>query len=660
MTAEAATEQKTAEKKTEQTAPAAKKKRRSRKKPNDRGRGRGRGPRVDLSPPRFDVADLAALAGPPLWHAVHPAVVKDVTDAAVFVEVTPVGRDPLRAAVERAEFANAPEAGAELKVRLGPEPTVVEAENSPVATASWRQAEELAALDRVLGSLEANEPVVGVVVAEVKGGFSVALGADDADAPGTIRAFLPRSQATLQRGQKSLDVVGLVDDFDVVEVESERANVVVGRRKRLLREQKKKSKETWANLEMDQTVTGTVRALVPYGAFLDVGGVDGLLHVSDLSWDRQPRVADVVSVGQTLETKVIALDRGKKKLKLGLKQLLPDPWADAGDLAPGSDIEGDVVAITDFGAFVRVSDGVEGLVHLSEISWDRVKHPSNKFKIGDRVKARVLESDPGQRRLSLSTKALEANPYERVKEQYPEGTKVTGKVKSLVDFGAFVEIEDGVDGLIHNGEMSWTERVDHASQLLTIGDEVEVVVISVDVPRQRVSCSLKRTKADPFQKWEKTFAKGTRHKVTVTRVSDGGANVELDEGLNGFVKNRDLSTEAGTRAQDVVKTGEEIEVEVMHFDRRTRRVSLSARAVIEGETRAAYDEYKKKEREMRDDRLTLGDALRDQLANLSASPGATKDEPGDDKSSLDEESGAEAELENEKPEQGDLFGDEEK
>jgi small subunit ribosomal protein S1 len=599
-----------------------KKKRRKR-----RNRPQGHSRPLDHAPPNFDPGQLAALSGPPLWQAVHEATVTDVTDAAVFVEVEAQGHEAVRAAVPAAELdGHEPIPGEELHVRLLDPPRGEE----PVATASLRQARELEGLEALVRAANEGEPVPGVIVGEVKGGYAVGVGAgseDELDRPGVLRAFLPRSQASHSRTPGG-EVVGASDRFDVTELEPERANIVVSRKARLRAEAKKRAKELWQNIKEGDKVRGRVRALVAYGAFLDVDGVDGLLHVSDLSWEHRPQVAEVLKVGQELETVVLVADRSKKRLKLGLKQLQPDPWEEVRrKLAPGSEVEGDIVALADFGAFVRIDEGVEGLVHLSELSWERVKHPSQKLSIGQRVTAKVLDADLEKRRISLSMKALEPNPFAAIAEKYPEGAHAKATVRSLKEFGAFVELEDGVEGLVHIGELSWTERVGHPSEVLTIGQEIEVAVMSVDVGRQRVSCSLKRLEDNPWAKWEKKFSRGTRHKLTVSRISDRGAFFDLDDGLSAFCPRRELSSDPVSRVQDIVRVGDELELEVRTLDRRYRRVTLSAKAVVEGDTRKAYADYKKREKTTgHSDRTTLGDALKGQLADLQLNDAGAEDD----------------------------------
>jgi small subunit ribosomal protein S1 len=579
---------------------------------NDRGPRRGppreggeNGPRfrrpVDDSPPRFNVDELAAIAGPPVWQAVHEAVITDVTDVAVFLDVKPHGQDVVRAIVAPTELGGLKaEKGALVRARLLDPPT----DKEPVAHASVRQARELDLVDRLTLAVDKGEGVPGVVVREVKGGFSVALFADDdTSKEPSVRAFLPSSQATLSRfgaPKGGYEVVGLHDTFDITEFEAERANVVVSRKRHLVKEKKQKTAEILAGLKEGSVVSATVKSILPYGAFLQIAGtdVDGLLHASDLAWEGRPHVEQILKLGQTVDVQIIGIQDDGKKLKFGLKQLKPDPWGAAKQHYPtGAIIEGVVVALADFGAFVKLGDGVEGLIHVSELSYAKVKHPSQKLQIGATVKVKVLGMDLEHRRISLSTKALEKNPFDAVAERFPVGTVVKAKVKSLTDFGAFVELADGVDGLVHVGEISWTEHVDHPSQLLTVGQEVEAVVIEIQASKGRIGCSIKRAHANPFDAWEKKYAKGSHHKLKVARVDERGAWLEVEAGLTCFCPTRDLVGTDGSstveRAIDAVKHGTEIEVEVKAFDRRFKKVSVSARAVVEGETREAYDAYQK-------------------------------------------------------------------
>ncbi len=560
-----------------------------------------RGRALDLSPPRFNVDELAAVAGMPLWQSVHDAAIVEVTPAAVVVEVKPLGHDAVKALVRPEELADLA-IGTALKVRLLDPPK--DGEGLPLASA--KQARDLARFDEMQGSLDL-EAVPGAVVREVKGGYSVALfttemfGVGD----GAIRAFLPASQATLSRfgPQRGDRIVGGVGDFKVGEVDLERGNIVVSRKAVLFAERDRETKERLSSLKEGDVVTGVVRSIMPYGAFLDVDGLDGLLHRDDISWDHRGRIDQHLRVGQKLEVKVLAVK--ERKLKLGLRQLRTDPWGEVrAAFAHGSVVKGVVTGLADFGVFVKLplpenpSESIEGLIHVSEISYAKVRHPSARFQIGEEIDVKVIGLDADNRRMSLSTRALERNPFEAIAEKFPAGTVVKAKVKTLADFGAFIALSESVDGMVHIGEISWTEHPQHPSELLTIGQEVEAVVMSVDTAKQRVSCSIKRTQENPFDVWEKKYRPGTRHKMKVVRADDKGATLEVEAGLSCYCSWRDLLDKDGNaveRATDAVKQGMNIEVEVRTFDRRFKKVSVSMRAVVEGETKKAYDEYKKKE-----------------------------------------------------------------
>jgi small subunit ribosomal protein S1 len=574
---------------------------------DDRGDRRGRpqpGPRrLDLSPPRFNVDELAALAGPPVWQAVHDAVILEVTPAVVVIEVRPAGSEPLKAAVKPEELPELT-VGTALRVRLNNPPAVGES----LPTASVQQARDLDRFE-AMAKARNGEGVNGAVVREVKGGYTVALFADDAFdvSDGAVRAFLPASQASLGRfgPTKGERIVGSVGRFAVGEVDLERGNIVVSRRAVLFAERDAALKDRLATLKEGDVVTGTVKSIVAYGAFVDVGGIDALLHREDLAWDggRGARIESYVKPGQALELKVLQVK--DRKLKVGLKQLKPDPWAEVrAAFSEGAVVKGVVVGVADFGVFVKLplpsnpAEHVEGLIHVSEISYTKVKHPSSRFSIGQEIDVKVLGLDAENRRMSLSTKALEKNPFEAVAQQFPVGTVVKAKVKSLADFGAFLQLTDNVDGMVHIGELSWLEHPKHPSELLTIGQDVEAVVMAIDVAKQRVSCSIKQTQPNPFDAWAKKYREGSRHTLKVIRADDKGAQLEVEPGLSCWCSWRDLLDSQGNaveKASDAVKQGQMIEVEVRQFDRRFKKVSVSMRAVVEGETRAAYEAYKQQE-----------------------------------------------------------------
>jgi small subunit ribosomal protein S1 len=581
---------------------------------DDRRPNHARGPRVDNSPPRFDPTLLVELAGAPLWQASHDAAVTDVTDVAVFVEVRPKGHPALRAAVPAKEFASdIPQVGTSLRVRLLNPPSSSES----VPAASVKQAMALDLFDALLAAQSKGEALKGTIAAVVKGGFAVDISGTevssfDGKQGASVRAFLPRSQGIHPKLHADGDAVGETDVFDVVELDAERSNIVLTRRKRLDEAVNAASKARMAEIKVGDEVDGVVKSIVAFGAFVDIGGVDALLHASDISWDRTPRVSNVLRVGEHIRAKVIVCEPGEKRIKIGMKQLIANPWEDLkATLKKGSIVEGDVVSLQDYGAFVRIADGVEGLVHVSEASWERLKHVSQKLHIGDRVKAKVLDVDAANHRVSLSIRAAEPNPFEVVRDKYPPGTVLKVKVRSLTDFGAFVSVDDTVDGLIHVGEISWLAHVNHPSEVLTIGQEVEVVVLDIDVARQRVSCSMKQLTENPWKAWEQKYTRGSRHTLKVTRVDNYGITFEVPEkDLSATCGSRDASPD-DKRPGEVCKNGDMLEVEVKTLDKKSRRVVVSLKAVLENDTRQAYDEYKQKEKSQA--RMTLGDALKDKL-----------------------------------------------
>lgn len=613
--------------------------RRERGPRGDRGAERGghrdeprrdhRGRKLDLSPPRFNVDELAAIAGMPLWQSVHDAIIVEVTPVAVVVEVKALGHEPVKALIKPEECPDLT-LGNTIQVRLGdpppPPPAGVEPVGPPLAIASVKQALDLKRFDEMQASVN-QDGVPGAVVREVKGGYSVALFTDEmfGVGDGAVRAFLPASQATLSRfgPQRGERIVGQVGMFRVGEVDVERGNIVVSRKAALLAERDRDTKAKLSSIKEGDVVTGVVKSIMPYGAFVDVAGLDGLLHRDDITHDGRGRIEQHLKVGQHIEVKVIQVK--ERKLKLGLKQLRTDPWAEVrAAFAEGSVVKGFVTGLADFGVFVKLplpsasgnqlgNESIEGLIHISEISFQKVKHPSAKFSIGQEIEVKVLGLDADNRRMSLSTRALEKNPFEAVAEKFPAGTVVKAKVKTLAEFGAFIALADGVDGLVHIGEISWTKHPQHPSELLTIGQEIEAVVMSVDTQKQRVSCSIKRTQDNPFDTWEKKYRPGTRHTLKVLRVDDKGAQLEVEPGLSCYCSWRDLLDKEGNaveRGGDAVRQGQQVEVEVRAFDRRFQKVSVSMRAAVENDTRAAYNDYKKKEQAQTGGLNSLADKLK--------------------------------------------------
>lgn len=541
----------------------------------------------------FDARLLSQRAAAPFWNAVHEASVEEITPEQVMVRV----KDVL-AAIPKAELPDA-EIGAKLSVYLG------DPGEKPVASVVVaKEMQQLWAIDQ---ALENREEVPGYVVGPIKGGYSVALLAanrDDADKGEGLRAFLPTSQI-------GYSVPKDVTSFTVKECDAASGNIIVSRRSIAKKERKAAEKAFYESRKPGDVVNGTVINLVPYGAFVDVGnGVAALLHLSDISWDKHPVPHEMVQVGQTRDFQILEIDQKAKKLKVGLKQLLPDPWKTLeGQYQPGTDLEGDVVAIADFGVFLHIADGLEGLIHLSEMSWQRIKHPSHRFNLGDRVKARVLSVDKDGHRISLSTKALEQNPIEKLAGQFPVGAVLKTHISEIRDYGVLVTLDENIQGLVHIGELSWTKRVDHPSELFKEGQEIEIVVLGFDADRQRVSCSIKRTQPDPWLVWKDKYAKGTRHDVVVMRMNSHGVECDLEPGLVGFCSSKELTAEGGSgRPQDKVKIGQTINVEVTQCDVHKHSISLSVKARVQKETREDYEHYLSKQSQD-GSKMTLGDII---------------------------------------------------
>lgn len=559
----------------------------------------------------IDMELLLKKAGTPLWHGVHEAVIQELSEATALLAIQALpSESPVMALVSRKEINPACVIGDNLTVYLE-EP----ATKSTLPKASVVKANELLELKALSGLVQAHLEVQGFVAATIKGGFSIALLVNsraDAEKGLGLRAFLPMSQATLGRE------IPLLSDrepysFAVKEFDQKTGNIIVSLRDHLLKEKRGQEKLFWENAQEGEIVTGVVQSLLNYGAFINVAGVDGLLHVSDMAWDKQPKIVNQIQVGQRLKIKILELDKKARKLKLGLKQLTPDPWQSSGDqFQPGKDVEGDIVALADFGAFVQLADGIEGLIHLSEMSWQRIKHPSQRFNIGDRVKARILSLDPESHRISLSLKALEQNPIDKLSEKFPVGAVLKTVIASIREYGVFVELGENVLGLVHIGELSWTKKVEHPSELFEEGQSVEIVVLGFDAERQRVSCSIKRTQPDPWLVWQKKYAKGTRHDVVVKRIVNQGAECELEAELIGYCPTRELSaTQEVSRPQDAVKVGATLRVEVTHYDASEHRLTLSVRVRAEKETKEEYQMYLQRQSKESSAKVTLKEAMED-------------------------------------------------
>ncbi len=434
----------------------------------------------------------------------------------------------------------------------------------------------------------ANEktPVKGMVLSRVKGGLTVDIG---------IKAFLPGSQVEV-RPVRNLDgYIGTEIEVRVIKLNKKRGNVVISRKELLEEDQNAKKSVTLSTLEEGSVLTGTVKNLTDYGAFVDMGGLDGLLHITDMSWGRLTHPRDLVNVGDEIQVKVLKFDKEKQRVSLGFKQLTPDPWLDATDRYPiGAQVRGRILSVTDYGAFVELEQGIEGLVHVSEMTWSkRMKHPSKMVKPGDEVDTIILSVNPNDRRISLGMKQLQDNPWEQLEDKYPTGAIIEGRVRNLTDFGAFIEIEDGIDGLVHVSNLSWTKRIKHPSEVLKKGEKVRAIVLGVEPENRRLSLGVKQLQPDV---WDTFFAQhriGDVIKGKILRTAQFGAFVEIADGVEGLCH---VSEAVDATGQPVkMDVDSEHEFKIVKMNQEEKKVGLSIRAVGEEASRAEVESYKERE-----------------------------------------------------------------
>jgi small subunit ribosomal protein S1 len=453
---------------------------------------------------------------------------------------------------------------------------------------SREKAEKIKIWDELSQVYDKGGAITGMILGRTKGGLIVDIG---------VRAFLPGSQVDL-RPVRDLDkLIGKAFPMKIIKLNQKRGNIVLSRRELLEEERKHLKEQTLANLTEGLRIKGKVKNITEYGAFVDLGGLDGLLHITDMSWGRVGHPSELFQVGDEVEVVVLKFDRTNERVSLGYKQRLADPWEAVEQKYPvGSKLKGKVVSLTDYGAFVELEEGVEGLVHISEMSWtQRVKHPSKVVAIGDVVEVVVLDVDRANKRISLGMRQAEPNPWNFIEERYPVGTRVEGRVRNLADFGAFVELEEGIDGLIHISDMSWTKRVRHPSEILKKGEKVEAIVLHVDKANHRISLGLKQIQQDPWQAAvPEKYRVGMDVKGKVVRTTDFGAFVELEDGVEGLLHVSELSHDRVNKPEDVVQLGQELTLKVIKLDPEERKIGLSLRAFLEGQGESAVEEEGKR------------------------------------------------------------------
>ncbi len=439
---------------------------------------------------------------------------------------------------------------------------------------SKKKADFLKVWDTIKNSFDSDQPIEGVISRKIKGGMVVnVLGVD---------AFLPGSQIDLRRVNDLDSMIGETHLFKIIKLNKRRRNVVVSRRIILEQERESQRKKLLDEIEVGQVREGEVKNITDFGAFIDLGGVDGLLHITDMSWGRISHPSELVTIGDNLEIKILDIDIERGRISLGLKQLHPYPWENIEKKYPvGEKIRGKVVSLTNYGAFIELEKGVEGLVHVSEMSWTRhIRHPSKILAIGDIVEAVVLSVDAEAEKISLGIKQVEADPWLSLTEKYPTGTIIDGKVRNLTSFGAFVEIEEGIDGLVHVSDMSWTKRVMHPSEVLKKGEKVSVVILNIDTENRRISLGLKQVQDDPWEALSTEYSEGTETTGEIARILDKGLVVDLGNDVEGFIPISQVTRKSTRPLEQEFNTGDILALRVIECDQENRRIVLSAESVI--------------------------------------------------------------------------------
>ncbi len=449
---------------------------------------------------------------------------------------------------------------------------------------SKEKADKLKIWDEISAACERDEVVEGVIVSRVKGGLSVDIG---------VKAFLPGSQVDL-RPIRNLDkLIGEKYKFKVIKFNKKRGNIVLSRRALLEKERDQLKGVTLQKLEEGAVMAGVIKNITEYGAFVDLGGIDGLLHITDMSWGRVNHPSELFQMGDEVTVKVLRFDREQERVSLGLKQIQADPWTSAQSAFPvGVRVKGKVVSLTDYGAFIELVPGVEGLIHVSEMSWTkRVKHPSKVMNIGDEVEAMVLGIDIDNKRISLGMKQIEPNPWHTLNEKYPVGAVIKGQVRNITDFGIFVGIEEGIDGLVHISDLSWTTRVKHPSEMYEKGAEVEAVVLNIDAENERISLGIKQLHEDPWNRIPQSYPRGSRVKGKITKITDFGAFAEIEPGVEGLIHVSEIADEHVDDPRKFLKVGDEKDVMIIDIDADDRKIGLSIKAVSKAEQGVDYRAY---------------------------------------------------------------------
>lgn len=474
---------------------------------------------------------------------------------------------------------------------------------------SKEKAAKVKVWDAIRDIYEEDSTIEGIITSRVKGGFSVDIG---------LPAFLPGSQADLRPIRNMDEMVGQTYTFKVLKYNRKRSNIVLSRRVILEKIREEARANTLSSIESGKVMEGVVKNITEYGVFVDLGGVDGLLHITDISWGRVKHPSELFSVGDNINVKILSYDMEKERVSLGMKQLTPDPWTMAQEKYPvGSKVLGKVVSLTDYGAFVELEEGVEGLIHVSEMSWTRkIRHPSKMVSVGEEVEAVVLDLKPDNRRISLGIKQTVENPWEVISDKYPVGTVIEGKIKNITDFGLFIGIDDDIDGLVHISDISWTKRIKHPSEVYKKGDVIQAVVLDIDKGSERFSLGIKQTQPDPWETVEQRYEVGTEISGVITNITDFGVFVELEEGIEGLVHVSEISKEKIKTPSDQFKVSDSITARVMNINSDERRIGLSIKRLEDDAEEEVIQDFAKN---MKPTTSSFGELLRDNLEEAARS-----------------------------------------
>ncbi len=475
---------------------------------------------------------------------------------------------------------------------------------------SKEKAAKIKIWDDIKDIYEKSGTISGKILSRVKGGMSVDIG---------LQAFLPGSQIDLKPIKDFDAYIGTDQEFKILKYNKRRANIVLSRRAILETERMVLREKTLEVLKDDAELDGTVKNITEYGLFIDLGGLDGLLHITDMSWGRVGHPSEMYQVGDKITVKVLKYDSETGRVSLGLKQLRADPWTEADSKYPvNAKIRGRIVSLADYGAFVEVEEGIEGLIHVSEMSWTRkIRHPSQVLKVGDMVEAVVLNIDSANKRVSLGLKQVEPNPWDVIGEKYPIGTTIEGKIKNITDFGIFIGIDEGIDGLVHISDISWTKRIKHPSEIYKKGQELQAVVLNIDKENERFSLGIKQLSIDPWDVVAEKYKAGTRITGTVTNVTDFGVFVELEEGIEGLIHVSELSKEKGGNPLSRFKIDDVIQAKVINVSRTDKKIGLSIRKMEESEEKNVYNRYLDNRNEATSN---LGELLKKGMLDLQDKP----------------------------------------